>query len=119
MTLLDRYVPDEELALLFEQSDLVVLPYLSVTTSAALGRAIGHGVPLVVSEVGDLGDIVREHSIGGVAEPGNPATLARAIIDSLEPTQLELYRQNVDLMRESAGQSWDQLVAAIEDMAMP
>lgn len=55
VTLLDRYVPDEELALLFEQSDLVILPYISVTTSAALGRAIGHGVPVVVSDVGDLG----------------------------------------------------------------
>ncbi len=117
VTLIDRYVPDEELDELFARTDLVVLPYVSVTTSAAVGRALGNAVPVVVSDVGDLGNIVRENLIGGVAEPSNPVSLARTIIECLEPSKLECYRKNAQAMRESAAQSWERLVTAIEELA--
>ncbi len=117
VTLLDRYLPDEELSALFAQGDLVVLPYTSVTSSAALGLAIGHGVPVVVSDVGDLGKIVRQHSVGDVAEPGNSKALASAIMDCLEPSRLDCFRRNADLMRRSADLGWQRLVDAIEELA--
>lgn len=117
VTLIDRYVPDEELAALFNRTDLVVLPYVSVTTSAALGLAIGNGVPVVVSDIGDLGKIVRENAVGAVAECGNPSALASAIIDALEPSRLDSFRRNVDAMRQSADDGWATLVHAIEELA--
>lgn len=117
VSLIDRYIPDEDLGALFAQADLVVLPYVSVTSSAALGMVVGQGVPVVVSDVGDLGTTVRENDIGGVAAPGDKAALARTILECLEPERLARYRRNVARMCKGAEQSWKRLVEAIEMLA--
>lgn len=117
VSLLDRYVSDEELSMLFAQVDLVVLPYLSATASGALGMAVGHGVPVVVSDVGDLGQIVNDHAIGGVAVHGDKHSLAQTVLNCLEPEQLARYRRNVAQMQAGAESSWQRLVDAIEMLA--
>lgn len=117
VTLLDRYIPNEELGALFAQADLAILPYVSVTSSAVLGMVVGQSIPVVVSEVGDLGTLVRENEIGQIAAPGDPTSLARAILNCLEPAQLTRYRRNVARMREDAALSWERLVEAIETLA--
>jgi glycosyltransferase involved in cell wall biosynthesis len=117
VTVEDHYVPDEELAGLFQRADLLTLPYLSATASAVLAQAMAHGVPVVVTEVGDLGDIVRAHGIGTVAAPGDPRSLADAILAALEPSTMAQLRQNVQVMTQGSHQGWSALVAAIETLA--
>lgn len=115
--LFDRYIADEDLGALFAQADLAILPYVSVTSSAVLGMVVGQGIPVVVSDIGDLGTIVRENDIGGVAAPGDHVSLARAILECLVPEQLAHYQRNVARMREGTEQSWERLVEAIEILA--
>jgi len=69
---------------LFRAADLVVLPYTSFASqSAVLQDAYAHGVPVVVSDVGALGDAVREDGTGVVVPPGDRVALAGAVTDAL------------------------------------
>ena len=47
----NRYVPDEEAAIIFSGVDMLVAPYIDGTQSAAVGLALGFGLPLVVTEL--------------------------------------------------------------------
>ena len=40
------------------------------------------GAALVVTDVGDIGALVRQHQLGTVAVPGDPAALAAAMQDA-------------------------------------
>jgi glycosyltransferase involved in cell wall biosynthesis len=65
---------------LYAQADLVVLPYTSFASqSGVLHDAYGHGVPVVVTDVGALGPTVRADGTGWVVAPRDVAALAREI----------------------------------------
>lgn len=72
---------------LFAQASAVVLPYTSFASqSGVLHDAYGHERPVVVTDVGALGQSVREDATGLVARPGDPEDLARCLSQILEPT---------------------------------
>jgi glycosyltransferase involved in cell wall biosynthesis len=75
----DRYVPDEEVGVYFSAADLVVLPYRSATQSGIAQTAFAFELPVVVSAVGGLPDVVREGETGYVVPPENPEAVAEAI----------------------------------------
>jgi glycosyltransferase involved in cell wall biosynthesis len=71
--------PERKQALL-RLADLVVLPYTSFASqSGVLHDAYSHGLPVVVTDVGALGDTVREDRTGWVVSPGSASELASAL----------------------------------------
>ena len=54
------FLPDDEVAALMRDAALVVLPYRRTDASGVLATAIGHGRPAVVTDVGSLGETVRD-----------------------------------------------------------
>src|SRR5207253_4105308 len=69
---------------LFRETSVVVLPYTSFASqSGVLHDAYAHGRPVVVTDVGALGDTVREDGTGLVVPPGDPVALGRAIASLL------------------------------------
>jgi glycosyltransferase involved in cell wall biosynthesis len=72
------FVPDHELASLFAAATVVVLPYRRTDASGVLATAIGHGRPVVVTDVGSLGETVRDFGLGDVVPPGDAHALAAA-----------------------------------------
>jgi glycosyltransferase involved in cell wall biosynthesis len=74
------YVPDARVPELFGAATCVVLPYREASQSgvAALARQYGRGV--IVSDVGALSEAARD-SAARVVPAGDPAALARAILD--------------------------------------
>ena len=79
VTLLDRYVDDEEASRLLLASDVVVLPYREATQSAVVPLARAHGRPVISTRVGGLSELVREGVDGLLVDPGRPDELAAAI----------------------------------------
>jgi glycosyltransferase involved in cell wall biosynthesis len=78
--LMDRFVQDDEMVQLFDRSSLLVLPYTAFAAqSGVLHDALAHGLPVVVTEVGALGESVRSWGIGQVVPPNDDAALAAAI----------------------------------------
>jgi glycosyltransferase involved in cell wall biosynthesis len=111
-----EHVPDDEMSLYFYAADAVVLPYTGNTwgTSGVLQLAAAAGKPVIVTDVGELGDTVRRHSLGMVVAPDSPEALRagieeflerpRAIAGEVAPHALEYARKN----------DWKKFAAAIE-----
>ena len=79
-----RFIDDSEVDYFFTASDLVVLPYVKFgSQSGVLLRACAHRKPVVVTNVGALGELVRSNKIGLVVEAGASESLAEAIINVL------------------------------------
>ncbi|QUS35118.1 glycosyltransferase family 4 protein [Falsirhodobacter algicola] len=74
-----RFIPDAEVAQLFLDCDVVVLPYAEASQSGVLPVAATFARPLIVTDVGELGATVRDHGIGLVVPPRDPAALAEAL----------------------------------------
>jgi glycosyltransferase involved in cell wall biosynthesis len=76
-----RRIPDNLLPVYFQAADAVVLPYRRsyLGTSGVLQWAACLGRPVIATNVGDVGDLVRQYGLGLVAEPDDPARLAAAI----------------------------------------
>lgn len=80
--------PEAEVRELMKQAAAVVLPYRRLDSSGVLATAIGYRRPVVVTDVGSLGEIVREYGAGAVVPPGDAEALAGATTRLLQPRQL-------------------------------
>ncbi|MBM3268859.1 MAG: glycosyltransferase family 4 protein [Candidatus Sericytochromatia bacterium] len=74
-----EFLPDAEVASLFERARLVVLPYTQATQSGVLAVAFAFGKPAIVSDVGGLPEAVGYGRAGRIVPAGDPAALAAAI----------------------------------------
>jgi glycosyltransferase involved in cell wall biosynthesis len=74
-----RFIEDEEVAQLFLDSDIVVLPYTEASQSGVLNLAAAFGKPLIVTDVGELKSTVHANDMGLVVARGNVEELAKAI----------------------------------------
>jgi glycosyltransferase involved in cell wall biosynthesis len=110
--LLDRFVEDDEMVRLFDRSSLVVLPYTSFAAqSGVLHDALAHGLPVVATDVGALGESVRSWDIGQVVPPNDAAALAGAIRQMLTP---ERYGQaSAAVNRVSENLSWNRVAEVL------
>ena len=79
VTLVDRYIPNEEINLYFSAADALVAPHLAGTQSGAAAIALGYRLPLILTEriAGGLSDEDRASAI--IVEPGSPSALAAGI----------------------------------------
>ena len=77
----NRYISLEECALLFFEADLVVLPYIEASQSGVLMIAMAFGLPVVVTDVGEMATTVRSTGMGILIPPRDTTALASAIID--------------------------------------
>ena len=80
-----NFIPDEDVDSFMAASDLVVLPYTKFEAqSGVLLRAYAHEKPVVVSDVGAMGELVSSDKVGLVVEPGDLKALAQAVINVLD-----------------------------------
>ncbi len=81
----NRYLPDQEVADLFERARIVVLPYTQASQSGVLAIAFAFGKPVVVTRTGGLPEAVGEGEAGLIVPPDDP----RALADALERLWLD------------------------------
>ena len=83
LTIVDRYVSDDEVSEVFAASDLVVLPYRRSSASGPLHIAMSCGLPVVTTSVGGLVDAAAGYSGAVLVPPGDPDALAEGIRNAL------------------------------------
>ncbi len=79
VTLINRFLADEEVADLFQRARLVVLPYTEASQSGVLAIAFAFGKPAVVTTVGGLPEAVAHGEAGILVPPSDEVALAEAI----------------------------------------
>ncbi len=82
------YIPNEEVSLYFNASDLVVLPYQEITHSGVLQIAYAFGKPVVTTSLDGFRESVEDGKNGYLVEPNNPELLADKIIHVLADDNL-------------------------------
>ncbi len=103
----NRYVPDEEAAVMFSAADMLVAPYLGGTQSGAAGMALGFGLPMVVSDVVAAGIAPGNLKHVQVFPTGDVQELVAAI-------RLRLQQSKQEPHVERAADDWWRLVCTLE-----
>jgi glycosyltransferase involved in cell wall biosynthesis len=75
----DRFVPNEEAALLFSATHASILPYRSASQSGVVQLSFAYGVPVIATSVGGLTEAVRHGHDGLICPPADVAALTAAI----------------------------------------
>jgi len=83
-------------------------------SSGVLATAIGYRRPVVVTDVGSLGEIVREFGAGEIVPPDDPAALAAACSRLLEPDALAAAAHGADTAARAL--TWEAAAAQHEEL---
>jgi glycosyltransferase involved in cell wall biosynthesis len=115
VTLIDRYIGEDEVARLFARSRLLILPYTNFSAqSGVLHDALAYGRPVVASDVGAMGECVRRWGIGRVVPPGDAARLAGAIEEALDGAAYDAARAAITRVRDEL--TWTRAAEATIDV---
>lgn len=109
------FVPNDEVAPLVASAAAVVLPYREIESSGVLALAFGHGRPAVVSDLGAVGEAVREFGAGRAVPPEDPAALAAACAELLTDRE-ELHRSYEGALAARAALTWEEAARAHEQL---
>lgn len=109
----NHFVPDQEVAEWFSVADMVALPYKSATQSGVTQVAYAFDLPMVVTRVGGLAEMVPDDVVGVLSEV-DARSVAEAIAKVYEGDNLERYRQGV--RGEKKRFSWAATADAIEKL---
>ncbi len=108
--LCDRFIPDEEVKYCFSAADFLVLPYKTATQSGVTQIAYQFRVPVIVTRVGGLAEIVPDDRVGYVCDP-SVSGIADAIARIANPATLTRFRTNMEQERERF--SWEEMCRQI------
>lgn len=111
----DRYVPNEEIARYLAAADVVALPYRSATGSGIAQVAFGAGVPVIATRTGGLEDVVEEGVSGLLVPASNPVELAAAVERYFDGAMAATLREGV--RRARARFTWESLADSLESLA--
>ncbi|HUD91365.1 glycosyltransferase, partial [Sphingobium sp.] len=104
--ILDGFVPDTKIPLLFGAADVVALPYRDVLTSGNLMLAANYGRPVVTPRLPAL-SLVDEVGLGIAYEPETPGALAEALLHALDLDHDERAAISISGRKLSTAQAWD------------
>jgi glycosyltransferase involved in cell wall biosynthesis len=108
-----RYVGEGEIEALYTHSDVLALPYDAshMAQSGPLNLAATYRLPVVASEVGEIGSFVRRNGIGLTFLTNDEQSLADAMVETLTASddQRSVWRHNLENL--SATLSWENMAA--------
>ena len=84
-----EYISNARLAELFQQTAVVVCPYIEATQSAVVLTAFAFNRPVIATRVGGLPEYVEDGVTGTLVPPGDALALAEAIIRSLTDKHMQ------------------------------
>ena len=106
---IERYIPNEEVAELFQRASVVVLPYIEASQSGVLNIAYSFGKPVVVTDVGALPEVVDHGKTGFIVPPKDPKALAEAIVTLLKDDELRKEMGKNAYVKATTELSWDRI----------
>jgi glycosyltransferase involved in cell wall biosynthesis len=95
----DHFIPSAGVRDYFSLADLVTQPYRSASQSGVTQIAYHFGVPMLVTDVGGLAEVVPHMRVGYVT-PVDEQAIAGAITDFFEQERAAEFRKNIQQERE-------------------
>lgn len=107
------FIPANQVSTYFSAADIVVQPYRSATQSGISQIAYHFGLPMIVSNVGGLPEIVTDKVSGYVVSPVEKS-VAEALTDFFENNRSEAMRRGVQQEKERF--TWDKMVRKLTEI---
>jgi glycosyltransferase involved in cell wall biosynthesis len=114
--ILNYLIPFEDIVGLFDRSTVMVLPYIEASQSGIAAIAYGMGTPVIASNIGGLGDMVRHEKDGLLVPPRDVRALADAIIRLLKDEGLQRQMRSAMLARCQEDLNWSNIAAQTVDV---
>ncbi len=95
VSVINRYILNEEVPILFSACDVVVLPYTSVTGSGVVQMSFGFCRPVVVTNIGALSSVVKQGETGFLVPPKNADAISDAVIAFFQNPNRERMSENI------------------------
>lgn len=114
-----HYVADEDVSRYFFSAQALVLPYNKAYRDGSgplMKGACTYGVPVIASDVSEMGRLVRKHRFGLLSEPDNAQALSTRIREFLALPEVEreaMGQRAADLARAN---SWQALAQRFSDL---
>ncbi|MEO6166873.1 MAG: glycosyltransferase [Chitinophagales bacterium] len=108
VTVVNRFIPNEEVPKYFQVSDCIVLYYLTATPSGVESLSYNFNLPVLATRVGHFPETIRDGYNGYLAEPENIESMAKQMIRFIdEPIPTGNVKESTKEM------SWSNYVRAI------
>ncbi len=105
----NEFIPDADLRKYFGAADLIVQPYKSATQSGVTQVAFHFEKPMLVTNVGGLGEIVHDHQMGYACAPTADA-IAEDVLDYFTNNRQAAY--TAYLQKEKTKYAWSKITEA-------
>ena len=109
----NQYISDDKVKYYFNASEMVVQPYKSATQSGVTQIAYHFEKPMLVTNVGGLGEIIPNGKVGYAVEP-NPNSIADALVDFCENDRYDKFVEGV--RDEKQKYHWSNMTEAIKKL---
>ncbi|HZX62769.1 MAG TPA: glycosyltransferase [Bacteroidales bacterium] len=110
----NEFIPDSAVADYFCATDLVVQPYKSATQSGVTQIAYHFNKPMIITNVGGLGEFVPDGKVGYVVEPSVPE-IASSILRFYDEKKEDEFSANAAV--EKLKYSWGRMTESIDELA--
>ena len=109
----NKYISDADVKWYFNAADIVVQPYKSATQSGVTQIAYHFEKPMLVTNVGGLGEIIPDGKVGYVVEP-QPTAIADALVDFFENNRYAAFVEGT--REEKKKYAWSKMTATIKEL---
>lgn len=103
VTLIEKFIPNEEVGNYYVPADVVVLPYRSGTQSGILNVAYGFNKPVVVTDVGGLAESLIDGKTGILVKKPNPVAIAESIKHFFEIQHTTNFTEEIEIFVKNNG----------------
>lgn len=114
VNLFTDFIPTSEVKYYFSAADAVILPYKNATQSGIVQIAMNFKKPVVATNVGGLGEVIKDGLTGFVVEKENPEQLAEAILRFYKGDKEAEFINNI--CNELEKYSWGKFVDGMMEM---
>lgn len=105
----NEFIPDGDLRKYFGAADLIVQPYKTATQSGVTQVAFHFEKPMLVTNVGGLGEIVHDHQMGYACEP-TAESIAADVLDYYQNDRQQAF--TAYLQKEKTKYAWSSMTRA-------
>lgn len=112
---INDYVSNDDLVAMIRNAMFVVCPYTDATQSGVVSTVLALGTPMVVTDTGTMGEMVRELNAGIVVPPKDSQSLAEAMETLIgNPECLGQFRESIS--RNQPEHSWGGIASEYEEL---
>ncbi len=98
-----RYIDDREVPDFFSAAEVCVLPYKSATQSGIVQIAFNFNLPVIVTEVGGLSEMVEDGETGLILRGREPQEMAGRVMEFFQKNMRAQMSRNIAMRRPQYG----------------